>query len=134
MIVLMAVLPLMLMFVMQFTYEQQRSASIGKLQELVYASKEMAKQDGCFTVENIQQLKRKISLTFGVDETEVLFEGTTVPKFRVNRFDERELIYYKVGVPVENLMAGASLLGISDDENRMVYMIESCTASEHIAP
>ena len=132
-IVLMAILPLMLMFLLQFTYEQQRSAGIGKLQELVYASKERAKQDGCFTEDNIRQMKSKIGKTFGIDENEVLFEGTTVPQFRINRFDEREMIYYKVGVPVANLMDGAGMMGISDDDNRMIYVIESCTAGQRLA-
>jgi len=132
-IVLMAVLPMMLLFVMQFAYEQQRNDRIGKFQEIVYSSKEQARQDGCFTEENIANLKKESGRVFGVAEDEIVFEGTTVPKFRVNKFDERELIHYRIGTPVRNMMAGAGLLGISDDQNRMYYVIESWAASEKLA-
>jgi hypothetical protein len=131
-IVLLAVLPLMLLFVIQYSSEQDKNSKIGRLQELVYSSKETAKQEGCFTEATISDLKKKISRAFGIEESSVLFEGTTVPKYRVNQFDERELIYYKVGVPVSKLMAGSKLFGISEAENEMMYVIESCTASERL--
>lgn len=131
-IVLMAVLPLMLIFIMQYSFEQHNNTNIGRLQNYIYTAKEQAKQDGYFTDKTIQTLKSEISLTFEIDEAEVLFEGTTVPKYRVNQFDERELIYYKIGVPISKLMAGAKLFGISAENNKMMYTIENYTASERL--
>ncbi len=131
-IVLMAVLPLMLIFIMQYSFEQHNNTNIGRLQNYIYTAKEQAKQDGYFTEENILALKSDIAKAFDIDATEVVFEGTTVPKYRINQFDERELIYYKVGVPIGRLMAGAKLFGISAEDNKMVYTIENYTASERL--
>ncbi len=131
-IVLMAVLPLMLIFIMQYSFEQHNNTSIGRLQNYIYTSKEKAKQDGCFTEANIQTLKSDIAKAFNIDEAEVVFEGTTVPKYRVNQFDERELIYYKIGVPIGKLMAGSKLFGIEAKDNQMIYTIENYTASERL--
>ena len=132
-IVLMAVLPLMLVFIMQYAFEQHNSSSINKLQNCIYTAKEQAKQDGYFTEETIGNLKTEVARNFGISESEVLFEGTTVPKYRVNQFDERELIYYKIGVPIDKLMAGGKLFGIEAEDNRMLYTIENYTASERLA-
>jgi hypothetical protein len=132
-IILMAVLPLMLIFIVQYAFEQQKNTSIGQLQDYIYTAKEQAKQDGYFTSENILSLKRKIAGTFKITEGQVLFEGTTVPRYRVNQFNERELIHYKVSVPIVKLMAGASFFGISDEENQAMYIIENYTASERLA-
>ncbi|HZK70559.1 MAG TPA: hypothetical protein VFD03_03435 [Clostridia bacterium] len=52
-------------------------------------------------------------------------------KFRYNIGNER-LIYYRVEVPIEEVMAGSRLLGISKEENSYVYVIDSYTASEKI--
>ena len=132
-IVLMAVLPLMLVFIMQYAFEQHNSSNVNKLQNCIYTAKEQAKQDGYFKDETIQALKAEIAETFGIEETEVLFEGTTVPKYRVNQFDERELIYYKIGVPISKLMAGTKLFGIKAGDNQMIYTIENYTASERLS-
>ena len=42
-IVLIAVLPIMLLFLLQFTLEQKNSLAIGRIQDITYAAKEEAK-------------------------------------------------------------------------------------------
>ncbi len=133
-IVLLAVLPLMLVFIMQFAQEQENSNRIQKLENYVNTSKEVAKQEGFFSTENIASLKIKIAETFQLSVSEISFEGSITPKYRVNQFDQRELIYYKVGVPVKKIMAGASLMGISHEENKGYYYIDGFTASEALLP
>ena len=54
------------------------------------------------------------------------------PKYRTGDFDQRELIYYKISVPIEKIMAGNRFFGISDEDNMSMYTIESWTASELI--
>lgn len=134
-IVLMAVLPLMLIFMVQYTIDQKNSSVIGQFQDCVYTAKEQAKQAGCFTAEIRQELREGISRRTGIPEPEISIEATEVPRYRVNDFDPsgagtRELIHYKVSVPIEHLVAGHLLFGISKEENRGVYTIESDTASE----
>lgn len=134
MIVLLGVLPFLLLFMMQYALEQQNHYRIAMLQQRVYEAKELAKQDGCFTSANITSLRKDLSEDLDVAESEIIIEATTVPKYRVNEFDERELIYYKVQVPIKEIMAGASFFGIDDHENQMMYTIENYTASELIRP
>lgn len=129
-IVLMGVLPILLLFLMQYTLEQKNNDSIQRFQEFVYASKEQAKQAGCYTQEIKQQLKHNISSNLNIPEDEITMTLTEVPKYRTSIYDERELIYYRVSVPIKKLMAGNKLLGIGDRENQGSYTIESSTASE----
>lgn len=129
-IVLLSILPIMLIFLLQFTLDQKNSHNIGRFQELVYASKEEAKQQGCFTYEIRSDLVHKISTEFGIAEQDIEFTADATPKYRTNSFDERELIYYKVSVPIEQLMAGNRFYGIPDEENHSKYTIESWAASE----
>lgn len=133
-IVFLAIMPIMLIFVMQFGLEQMNNSRILRLENHVYAAKEIAKQSGYFSDANIIDLKSKIAEEFELSPEEILFEGTITPKYRVNQFDERELIFYKVSVPIKKIMAGASLLGISKEENQGYYIINSFTSSECLMP
>ena len=127
---MMAVLPFLLVFMLQFTVEQVNHHQISRFQQIVNESAQAAKQDGCFTDANISRMKAEIASVFNISPAEIVIEADTTPKYRVNRFDERELIHYRVQVPIKQLVAGASFFGISDSENCGMYTIESYTASE----
>lgn len=120
----------MMIFLMQYTVEQENHYNISLLQQMVYESKEQAKQDGYFTAENIANLKEGISETFDVAQDEITVITDNIPKYRVNQFDERELIYYKIQVPLKQIVAGAGFFGIDEEDNKGMYTIESYTASE----
>lgn len=130
MIVLMGVLPILLVFLMQYALDQRNSDSISRFQEYVYQAKEQAKQKGCFTPEIRDELIEKIERAFGIEEEDMIIELEEVPQYRTTVFDERELIHYRVSVPIDRIMAGNRFFGISDEENRGMYTIESWTASE----
>lgn len=131
-IVLMGVLPILLVFLMQYTLDQRNNDGISRIQDYVYQAKEQAKQQGCFTPEIREELVEKIEGYFGIKEEDMVIVLEEVPKYRTSAFDKRELIYYKVSVPVEQIMAGNRFFGIPDEENRAMYTIESWTASELI--
>jgi hypothetical protein len=131
-IVLAAALPLLMVFVMQFALEQMNQGRIAALQELVYGAKERAKQEGRFTPAIKQALARDIAERFKLNESEVVIESANQVRYRRNRFNEREMIEYKVVVPIEKIMAGNRLMGISDEENAGRYVIEGSTASEKL--
>ena len=133
-IVLTGILPFLLLFMLQYGTEQQKHYKLTQVQQLVYEAKEQAKQDGCFTAENLERLRARLAAVLAVSGEEIFIEATMTPKYRVNEFDERELIHYKVQVPLENIMAGASFFGISPKENTLLYTIENVTASELIKP
>ena len=130
-IVLIAVLPILLLFLLQFTLEQKNSFVIARIQDATYAAKEEAKQEGYFSAEIRDRLKNKISQTTGISSEKIIVESEDSVKFRYNIGNER-LIYYRVEVPIEEVMAGSRLLGISKEENSYVYVIDSYTASEKI--
>jgi hypothetical protein len=129
-IVMMGVLPILLVFLLQYSLDQRNNDCISRFQECVYQAKEQAKQKGCFTAEIKDEMVDKMEENFGIKEEDLEFVLEEVPQYRTSVFDERELIYYRVSVPVEKLMAGKRFFGISDDDNRAMYTIESWTASE----
>lgn len=131
-IVLMGILPILLIFLFQYALDQQNHDRINSLQECVYQAKEQAKQEGCFTPEIKRELVEKIEQRFAIREGELVLQLEEVPQYRKTEFDERELIHYKVSVPIERIMAGNHFFGITDEENRGMYTIESWTASELI--
>jgi hypothetical protein len=131
-IVLAAILPLLMVFVMQFALEQLNQSRIAALQELVYGAKERAKQEGRFTTEIKAELARDIAERFELSVGDVVIESDNRVKYRQNDFDEREMISYRVEVPIEKLMAGNRLMGISDEDNAGRYVIKGSTASEKL--
>lgn len=138
-IVLAAVLPFLLLFMMQFTLDQKNSANIGRFQSYVYTAKEEAKQKGCFTDEIENRMREKIARDFEIDQNEIQVEATKEVQYRINQFENegekiptRGMIYYRVAVPIEKVIAGNRFFGIKDKENKGEYIIESYTASERL--
>ena len=138
-LVLAAILPLMLVFFVQFSMDQINSSRIGILSDMVYAAKEEAKQAGCFTPQIKSDLTANIAAALHIDPSNIRIEATDTVKYRIMDADgygrndwERGLIYYKVSVPIGELMAGRRLFGIREQDNVFYYTIESYTASEKL--
>ncbi|MEG2200204.1 MAG: hypothetical protein RRY25_07980, partial [Anaerovorax sp.] len=119
-------------FLAQYALEQKNNRNISMLQEYVYAAKEEAKQAGCFTEDIKNRMVENIGKEFNIPTSQIQVQLQEVPKYRVSQFDRRELIRYKVTVPIEKIMAGGGLFSISEAENRGQYTIESWTASEKL--
>ena len=138
-LVLAAILPLMLVFFVQFSMDQINSSRIGILSDLVYAAKEEAKQEGCFTQQIKSELTANISSALQIDPSDVRIEATDTVRYRImeaggygNGDWERGLIHYRVSVPIGELMAGRRLFGIREQDNVYYYTIDSYTASEKL--
>lgn len=138
-IVLSAVLPLMLVFLLQFTLDQKNAYNISQFQELVYTAREQARQEGCFTRDIESRLKKEVAQTFGIPEGEIQMDATRTIQYRVQSaegFDpngrRRGMIHYRLTVPIGRLMAGHRLFGIRDTENRGSYTVEGYAASERL--
>ncbi|MBE6031444.1 MAG: hypothetical protein E7225_07660 [Clostridiales bacterium] len=130
-IVLIAVLPIMMVFLLQFSVDQVNSEKIAYIQSVVYSAKEDAKQEGCFTEEITERIKSEISQGLDIPEEYVEVIADDEVKYRYSKGEGR-LINYKVSVRLDGIMAGGALLGISEDENSTIYTIDSYTASERI--
>ena len=130
-IVLMAVLPVMMIFFLQFTADQRHGRIAGEIQEIVYSAKEAAKQEGYFSPENRRRLKEDLGKAAGVDPDEILIESDDRIKTRFGVGEER-LIYFTVSIPIRGVMAASPILGLTEEENGYRFVIDSYTASERI--
>lgn len=130
-IVLIAVLPIMLVFLCQFTYDQRTGESIAYIQSVVYGAKEDAKQEGEFSDEIKKRIIKDIASGLGIPENYVTVEADAGEKRRY-ALGEGRLINYKVSVRLDNVMAGGGLMGIATNKNYTVYVIDSYTASEKL--
>ena len=129
----------MLVFLLQFTLDQRNAYNISQFQEIVYTAREEARQEGCFTREIETKLKEKVAESFGISSDDIQMEATRTVQYRVQSgegFDpngrKRGMIYYKVTVPIDRLMAGHRLFGIKASDNTGVYTVEGYAASERL--
>ena len=130
-IVLTAVLPILLIFMTQMIHDQKNNDAVNQIQALVYAAKENAKQEGCFTADIKAKLRKDLSDALGIAADEIVIASSEEVKYRYSKGEER-LIHYRVEVPVKNVMAGAGFFQIKEEENAYRYVIDSYTASEKI--
>ncbi|MCL1810056.1 MAG: hypothetical protein FWG42_09880 [Clostridiales bacterium] len=119
-IVLAAVLPILMIFVMQAVCDQRGSFQTSIVQDMVYAAKEEAKLEGSFTPYIQEKLRRNLSKALGVPQGEVL----------VACWEDGDILHYRVEVPIKGVVAGNKLLGIKDEENQYSYVIDSYTVSK----
>ena len=138
-LVLIAVLPLLLIFFVQFSLDQINNSRLSLFADYVYAAKEEAKQEGRFTEEIVGKLTENIARAFNIPASDVIIEVSDTIKYRVTSNDslatedlERGLIYYKISVPIVEIMAGRKLFGIREEDNTYYYSIESYAASERL--
>ena len=128
-IVLAAVLPIMLLFMAQFTLDQINNSKISMATDIVYAAKEDAKQKGGF---DIEKLRNDLAKVLKTDTSMIIIDAPmegSVP--RVLPDGDRGIIEYKVKFPVGKVSAGNTFFGIKDDKT-YGYVIESCSPSEYI--
>ena len=128
-IVLMAVLPIMIIFIMQMGLDQKNAQTLTAIQSCTYAAKEQAKQEGCFTEAICSDLRRNISKRTNIKEENIEIEADRNLKYR---YSDDKLIHYKVSVKVGNIMAANRVFGLSDKENSYKFSVESYTASERV--
>lgn len=128
-IVLMAVLPIMIIFIMQMGLDQKNAQTLTAIQSCTYAAKEQAKQEGCFTEAICSDLRRNISKLTNIKEENIEIEADRNLKYR---HSDDKLIHYKVSVKVGNIMAANRVFGLSDKENSYKFSVESYTASERV--
>lgn len=131
-IVLCAIFILLASILLQIPLEMVNYEKKHAVMFYVNNAKEMAKQEGYYTDEILNQLKEDIANKMSINEGEIVIgENTTkTPKYRPEKFDEREVIYLKVSVPFKNILATPSFYGISN--NKGYYIIEEITTSEKL--
>lgn len=119
---------LLMTMVVQYGSEQVNHARISYAQKAIHNAKEIAKQEGCFTEENVANLKKSISEKFGLTEDEVVISATGPEDRKVRG----ELIHYSVTFPVKNYIGGATVWGISEEDNIVTKTYDFETTSEYL--
>jgi len=108
-IVLAAILPIMLVFIAQFSLEAVRGLRMNAAEDAVRAfCVEAVYHEGGGPAE-AEALRHRLAQIFRADAAEVFVELT--------RTDEAH-IGWRVSFPVGDIMAGGRLMGLSDAENR----------------
>jgi len=128
-IIMSAILVLLLTFPLQYALEQKNHHDMLQLQTFVHNAKEQAKQEGYFTADIISNLEANIINEFeSIDPSEIVIDATGVSE----RKERGELIYYKIGVPINDIIAVNKFWGIDEADNTMIYYIENYTTSEKV--
>jgi hypothetical protein len=130
-IVLLAVLPIMLLFMMQIAYEQKNISNINHIQAIVYSAKEDAKQAGYFSQPHKDQISQELLALPGVEEVTVTSSQDS-PQERYSLGSNR-FIDYRIELVLTNVMAGGGTI-IEKEKNRYTYVLEGYTASEFLQP
>lgn len=123
------VLPLLLSMIPQYGIDVGNDRTMNRVDNIVHSAKETAREDGCFTSENINTMTERLE-ELGFTSDEITVTVTTNPVYRKDSFDEKNMIDYSVGVPIKKIIAANEFFGIADDENKMIYYVTGSVASE----
>lgn len=128
-IVLTAVLPILLLFLLQIGYDQKNINTVNQIQAVVYAAKEDAKLQGYFSETRKELLESELESIEGVVSASI-HSPQQYPQARYS-IGENRFIDYEVEVVLVNVMAGGDFI-IEPDKNTYTYVIKSYTASEYL--
>ena len=134
-IVLCAVFLLLAALILQIPLEMINYERKHAIMFYVNNAKEMAKQEGFYTDEILNDLTSNIAKKMNIKNVnEIIIDKKTTREYRYRptRFDESAIIYLKVSVPFDNILATPGFYGISDSENKGYYIIEEITTSEKL--
>ncbi len=129
-IVLLAVFPLMMAFMLQFAVQHR----IQLINNAVDNACEKAKTEGRFSDENVSGLRKTLADISDCSEERIEISVPENMKYRTGRYDDREMMQYRVAVPIDGIMAMPGMFGISAEENSMTYVLEDEISSEKIKP
>ncbi len=124
-------LPLLVVFIPQYGLQTKNNVTISRSEVIIDSAKEQAKQEGYFTTDMIDQMEIAFE-DMGVDTSKLVINVTTTPKYRVNSYDEREMIDYEIGIPIEKKIAANGYFNISDEDNKAIYYFKGSFASERV--
>jgi hypothetical protein len=118
---------------MQFVLNQVNHYKILKFNDIVYRAAQKARVNGYFsediTNEMIEEIKEYIP---SIEDEEISYVLTTVPKYRLDEFDKRELISYEVSIPLKKIIAKSPIFKVED--NSINYVISGKVHSEVLSP
>jgi len=131
-IVLTAVFPLLMVFLLQFSAQQNTDIRIQMINEAVSNACEEARTEGRFSDANVSGLRNKLADIAHCASESIRIEVPAETRYRTGQYDQREMIDYHIAVPVNGFMAIPGFFGVSEEENCMIYEIENSIPSERL--
>lgn len=125
-------IPMLAVFIPAYSVQMVNDRNMDRVDTIVNAAKEEARQEGYFTSDITHRMVEDIQ-TLGFEESEISVNVTSTPKYRTETFDDRELINYDIGVNIDKKIAANRMFGISDTENRGVYHVKGAVTSERLS-
>ncbi|MDR0356885.1 MAG: hypothetical protein LBH63_00690 [Clostridiales Family XIII bacterium] len=128
-IVLAAVIPIMLAFVMQFTMAQIQCSRALRAEEIVHNARIEASLSGGFTAEARSMLLAGLAEIYDVPAERI------AARLDMADGETRRVVSYEISVPVSKIVAANLLFGISDADNSGYFVIagEVLNLSEYLA-
>ena len=131
-ITIVACVLILAVFMAQITTNEITHSKILFAETEVNTAVQVAKQDGCFTQENINHLVTRLADKLGCEESEIIIgpagdsDGfmTRTPVYR------GELVYYYIKYPVKGVIGAGAFLGV--ENNTAMRVLSGATASEYI--
>ena len=127
---LVIVIPILAMFLQDVNQEKNMHYK-DSAETIIAVACEQAKAEGYFTPEIISEMKRSFDKV-GIDSSRVEIDVTTTPKYRMDEYDSRELINYRIGIPIDTIIAANEVWGISDEANKYAKIYSGKVASEKL--
>lgn len=125
-------LPLLASFIPMNTVQIVNNHNINRVEGIVNAAKEEARGEGYFTQDIKDEMKDQIK-ELGFTDDEIIINVTDTTKYRTDTFDPSQLISYKVGIKLDRLIGGNSVLGVSDEDNTTIHYVSGNVTSERLS-
>ena len=126
-----AIIMILLYFPLQNVLDVANHNRINSLHQIVHSASQKARIEGKFTNEIVQEMTSNIKSKFSnISESEIDISVTSNTVYRLPEFDEKNVIKYKISVPIKKLLAMNGFLGVSDEENKTMYTVEGYVLSE----
>ncbi len=125
-----AVFLVLIFFPLQWSVNQINHYKIQTTNNIVYNAAQKARTDGYFKQSNLDDLRMQITNKLKVSPADIRIEATRTPKYRLDNFDEREMIHFEIGIPIDKVIAANIFYGISDQDNSYEYIISGEVPSE----
>ncbi|RKJ72757.1 hypothetical protein D7X33_21080 [Butyricicoccus sp. 1XD8-22] len=117
----------------QFVNEQEMETNRSGFALAVENAAQHARMEGYFTPEIKADMLQAIEDQTTISQSEVqIIELTESPVCTRQGFSESNQIHYKIAIPIKNVIAGASFLGITEEENMYWYPQQGSVASEKV--
>jgi len=131
-IVTIAILPILMFFPLQNTVQNINHYRTTSFNNIAYKHIQIARVEGHFSDENIEELLDTIEEVFFIDRDDMIVNVTTEVMYRGEEFVETEVIEYEIGLPIDKFIAMHRFFNVEDEDNKGYYVLRGSVQSERL--